>query len=114
MITVLKNVCKIHGKTPVSESPLNKVAGWKISQNSEENTCAGVSILIKLQAEKISKLTRKHLCRSLVFNKVASWKGNINIKLLIHLHFFIAPLKSKPNFFVSFTQCALIHNWKVK
>ena len=42
---------------------------WKkvlleISQNSQENTCARVSFLIKLQA----KITGKHLCQSLFFN----------------------------------------------
>ena len=36
-----------------------KVAGRKISQNSQENTHTGVSFLIKSQAEKFCKIHRK-------------------------------------------------------
>ena len=31
----------------------SKVEDLKISQNSQENTCAGVSFLIRMQAEKL-------------------------------------------------------------
>ena len=88
-----------------------------MSQISQEDNFARVSFLIKLQAENIlkankkatvldscllqsykqKKFARKHQCRSLVFNKVPDYRHNINIKLLIQLHFFIAPLITKPS-----------------
>ena len=103
----------------------------KFLQNSQKNTCARVSFLIKLLAEKslkihkktpmletrfllsqrlkkCAKFARKHLCRSLVFNKTVGWKHKINISLLIHLHFFIIQLITKSKVFVPFTQCALL------
>ena len=76
----------------------------KILQNSQGNTCVRTPLLIKLQAEKFLKINektpaknsqnfhKKYQSLSLVFNKVAGWMHNINIKFLIHLHFFIEPL----------------------
>ena len=75
----------------------------EISQNSRENTCARVSILIKLQAwpkktflnrsshrrcsvrkgvlRNVAKFTGKHLCQSLYFHKVQCARVSILIKL---------------------------------
>ena len=50
--------------------------------------------------KNVLKFTRKHLFRSLVFDKVAGWRYNINMKLLIHAHFFIAPLIQNPTHIV--------------
>ena len=53
------------------------------------------------------------MCRSLVINKIAGGRYNINIKLLIQLHFFIAPFVKKSKFFPPLTQCDLsLHNCK--
>ena len=57
------------------------------------------------------KFISKHLCRALVFNKVEGWRYNINIKLLIHLHFFKAPLLTKSKLTALFAQCTLTHDW---
>ena len=68
----------------------------------------------RVEYDNFSKFTRKLLCWSLIFNEVACWKNsenlientyarvffhrvadwryNINIKSLIHLHFFNAPV----------------------
>ena len=57
---------------------------WKITvlnffpQNSQENTTAGVSFLIKLQTEKFFKIHKKYLCWTLEFNKVTGWKISQN------------------------------------
>ena len=56
----------------------NKATGWKISQNSQANTCVRTLLLIELQVEKCPKSTKKYLCRSLVFNKLAGWKNSQN------------------------------------
>ena len=69
-INVFKNFAKFTGKHLCQSIAFNEVASWKDSQNLQENTCAGVSFL----------------------KKAAGWKHNISIKLLIHLHFFIASL----------------------
>ena len=51
-IGVLKNLSKFLGKHLYQNLAFNYVVGWEISQNSQENICASVSFLIKLQAGK--------------------------------------------------------------
>ena len=46
----------------------------KLLQNSQENNCAGVYFIIKLQVEKSFKIYEKHLCLGLIFIKVTDWK----------------------------------------
>ena len=58
-ITVLKNFAKFTEKHLRWSFVFNKVAGLKISQNSQENTCAGLPFSIKLLAEKIRKIHKK-------------------------------------------------------
>ena len=41
----------------------NEVVGWKISQNSQENTCAPVSFLMKLQAKGTSSTSNHYYTR---------------------------------------------------
>ena len=75
-IGVLKHFAKFTGKKKYGSLLFfHNVARWKISENSQENT-AGVSFLIKLQAEKSLKIHKNnHLCRNFVFNKVAGVVG---------------------------------------
>ena len=49
---------------------------WKTSQNSQINTRSSHPevFLSKDVLKNFAKFTDKHLCRSLLFNKVASWK----------------------------------------
>ena len=47
----------------------------EILQNLQENTCARISFLIKLQAINFTKFTGKHLCQSFFFNKVTSLRS---------------------------------------
>ena len=68
---------------------LIKLQDEKLFLNSQKRTCAGASLLIKLQTKKFTKFTKKHLYQCLTFTKVAGWKHNYNIKLLIHLHFLL-------------------------
>ena len=135
-IGVLKNFVKFTGKHLCQSLVLNKVAGWKLFQNARESTFAGASFLIKLQAEKFFKIHRKtpvgifalnkmagyiffeisqeNNSRSLFFNKDQHQISiNINIKLLICLHFFITPLITKSELSAPLTQCVLIHSWRV-
>ena len=49
----------------------------------------------RYRLKKITKNTRTQLCRNVVFNKVEGWRYNINIKSLLLLHFFFAPLITK-------------------
>ena len=70
--------------------------------------------LIKLQAEKIRKFTRAQLCRSLVFNKVADSSRKINIKWLIHFHFFVALVLTKSKLYAPLEQFAFTYNCKVR
>ena len=58
-ISVLKVFAKFTGKHLWWSLAFDKVAGWEISENSPGNTCACVSILVKLQAEKIHKTHKK-------------------------------------------------------
>ena len=51
-IGFLKNLSKFLGKHLYQNLAFNYVVGWEISQNSQENICASVSFLIKLQAGK--------------------------------------------------------------
>ena len=44
-----------------------KVVGWKIPQNSQENTCARVLLLTKLQAWKNSENSLKNTCARVLF-----------------------------------------------
>ena len=46
----------------------------KLLQNSQENNCAGVYFIIKLQVEKFFKIYEKHLYLGLIFIKVTDWK----------------------------------------
>ena len=59
------------------------------------------------------KFKRKELFWSLVLNKVAGWGHNMNMKLLIHLHFVKTSLITKSKLFKLFMQCVLTHPWKV-
>ena len=62
---------KFHKKNLVSDFNLTKMAGWKIFQNSQENTCGSALFLTKMQFKKIFKVHEKTPASSLVFNKVA-------------------------------------------
>ena len=46
---------------------IDKVAGCKISEASEENTSAGLSFIIKLRAEKSCKIHKKKHVLNLVY-----------------------------------------------
>ena len=72
-ISVLKVFAKFTGKHLWWSLPFDKVAGWEISENSPGNTCACVSILVKLQAEKIHKTHKKTpVPPDFQFNKAAA------------------------------------------
>ena len=58
--------------------------------------------------KNFTKFTRKHLYQSLIFNKVADFRHNMNITLLIHLYFFIVQLTTKSKVFARFTQGVLL------
>ena len=58
-LVVLENFVKIIGKRLCRSLVCHEVAGRKNFQNLQENTSAEVSLLIKLQAEKIHKIYRK-------------------------------------------------------
>ena len=71
------NRSKLKGETePTTGGVLLKKVLLEASQNSQENTCARASFLIKLQAEacKISKNTffTKHLWATLLFEKLST------------------------------------------
>ena len=91
----------------------------KISQNSQENTWAGVSfsimlqgedtcarfsILIKLQPEKIRKIQKGTSLLEYSFLNCRLEAQNINIKSLIHWNFSITPLITKFKLSAPFTQ----------
>ena len=57
-IGFLKNLSKFLGKHLYQNLAFNYVVGCEISLNSQENICASVSFLIKLQAGK--KIQRKN------------------------------------------------------
>ena len=57
---VFLNFFKKHtGKYLWQSLVFDEVAGWKVSQNSQENTCDGASLLIKLQAKPFFKTHKK-------------------------------------------------------
>ena len=78
-------------KHPSRRFAFVKTAGWKISQNLQENTNGGILFLIKMQVENFvnihnlmpvaffSKCTKKQPQRSLTFNIVVGWRHNIDI-----------------------------------
>ena len=125
-ISVLKKFAKFIRKHLCRSLVSNKVAGWKLSQKLQQNSYGGVSFLIAASWKPSQKITRKLLLWwSLNFNKVTDWKNspnsqdrvadwrhNITIKLLIHLHFFMVPLITKPKLFAPLIQHGLTHNWQ--
>ena len=89
-ICALKNVVKLTGKQLCQSLIFDEFAAKKYS-----NICK----------KTLVQETRCKTCArntSLIFNKVAGWKHNINLKLLIHLHYFIGLLLTKSKFFVPF------------
>ena len=105
--SVLNFFIKFTGKHLCQSHVFSKVAGWKTYQSLQDYTWAGVFFLIKFQAEKNCKISKKCPWRRLTFNKVAGWRYNINITLLIHLHLFAVPL------ITSLGVCSFTHNWKI-
>ena len=70
---------------------------WKISQNSQENTCARVSLLIKLQASGLFSCKSCEIYKNIFF-KEHLWATN-SIRYFVLLHFLglacFAQLNSK-------------------
>ena len=53
------------------------------------------------------------MCQGLIFNNVADWTLNINIKLLIQIHFLLCRFQ-QTQAFAPFMQCALTPNRNVQ
>ena len=60
--------CEIHFRNSHRRSSIKKIF-LKLSQNSQENTCFGVSILIKLQTEILLKKRIQNRCCPVNFAK---------------------------------------------
>ena len=89
---------KFFKKTPCWSLVFDKVRVWQVLQNLQENSCVGVSFLIKLLAgSAIPTLNCQY------------W-----FWIACQRHFFIVQLIKKPKLFAPFMQNALTHNWKVQ
>ena len=78
-INVLKIFEKFTGRHMCRSLVFNKVAGWNISQNSRENSCAVAEFLFKLQAEKNTQNSQGNICAGVSFLIKLQAGGTISI-----------------------------------